>query len=305
MRDCAIIARKLEKVMKRRLYVIACICLSLVTVLSSCTLDDLEGNVYERMGMVKFDNPAVNDVSNRLDSMETEKVGDDAFVGEKLDLSKVDGFKEIYKTIMNIGKEEGSETEINFEIDLGENAEYIKEKGLLKPQENKDDLYASIGNSLASSSGTKAFVSSMSEPAGEIQSNAAKGTMALTNSLITTLTESMQADGDMPEEVKTILTDLQKELGDKSKKPEDLTKAEVLQVQMITNLVSSVADAADTLKDVEDMSTVMNDSNVMSIMDDLTLLSNVTNTLSGNTDVLAVPNISDLISKFTGSGSES
>ncbi len=291
--------------MKRRLYVIACICLSLVTVLSSCTLDDLEGNVYERMGMVKFDNPAVNDVSNRLDSMETEKVGDDAFVGEKLDLSKVDGFKEIYKTIMNIGKEEGSETEINFEIDLGENAEYIKEKGLLKPQENKDDLYASIGNSLASSSGTKAFVSSMSEPAGEIQSNAAKGTMALTNSLITTLTESMQADGDMPEEVKTILTDLQKELGDKSKKPEDLTKAEVLQVQMITNLVSSVADAADTLKDVEDMSTVMNDSNVMSIMDDLTLLSNVTNTLSGNTDVLAVPNISDLISKFTGSGSES
>ena len=146
----------------------------------------------------------------------------------------------------------------------------------------------------------------MSEPAGEIQSNAAKGTMALTNSLITTLTKNMDTgDGDMPEEVKTILTDLQKELGDKSKKPENLTKAEVLQVQMITNLVSSVADAADTLKDVEDMSTVMNDSNVMSIMDDLTLLSNVTNTLSGNTDVLAVPNISDLISKFTGSGSES
>ena len=291
--------------MKRRLYVIACICLSLVTVLSSCTLDDLEGNVYERMGMVKFDNPAVNDVSNRLDSMETAKV-EDAFVGQRLDLSKVDGFKEIYETIMNIGKEEGSETEINFEINLGENAEYIKKKGLLKPQENKDDLYASIGNSLASSSGTKAFVSSMSEPAGEIQSNAAKGTMALTNSLITTLIDNMgKGDGDMPEEVKTILTDLQKELEEKSQKTEDLTKAEVLQVQMITNLVSSVADAADTLKDVEDMSTVMNDSNVMSIMDDLTLLSNVTNTLSGNTDVLAVPNISDLISKFTGSGSES
>lgn len=292
--------------MKRRLYVIACICLSLVTVLSSCTLDDLEGNVYERMGMVKFDNPAVNDVSNRLDNMETAKVENNAFNGQKLDLSNVDGFKEIYETIMNIGKEEGSETEINFEIDLGENANYIKEKGLLKPQENKDDLYASIGSSLASSSGTKAFVSSMSKPAGEIQSNAAKGTMALTNSLINTLTKNMDTvDGDMPEEVKTILTDLQKELVDKSKKTEDLTKAEVLQVQMITNLVSSVADAADTLKDVEDMSTVMNDSNVMSIMDDLTLLSNVTNTLSGNTDVLAVPNISDLISKFTGSGSES
>lgn len=292
--------------MKRRLYVIACICLSLVTVLSSCTLDDLEGNVYERMGMVKFDNPAVNDVSNRLDSMETAPLDHDAFEGPNLDLGKVDGFKEIYETIVSIGKEEGSGTDINLKIDLGSDADYIKEKGLLKPQENKDDLYASIGNSLASSSGTKAFVSSMSEPAGEMQSNAAKGTMALTNSLITTLIKSMHTeDGDMPEEVKTILTDLQKELGDKSKKPENLTKAEVLQVQMITNLVSSVADAADTLKDVEDMSTVMNDSNVMSIMDDLTLLSNVTNTLSGNTDVLAVPNISDLISKFTGSGSES
>ena len=291
--------------MKRRLYVIACICLSLLTVLSSCSLDDLEGNVYERMGMVKFDNPAVNDVSNRLDSMETATV-DDALKGQELDLSEVDGFKEIYETIQNIGKQEVEET-VELKITLTKDAsEVISKNGLLKPQENKDDLYASIGSSLASSSGTKAFVSSMSEPAGEIQSNAAKGTMALTNSLITTLTDNMgKGDGDMPEEVKTILTDLQRELEEKSQKTEDLTKAEVLQVQMITNLVSSVADAADTLKDVEDMSTVMNDSNVMSIMDDLTLLSNVTNTLSGNTDVLDVPNISDLISKFTGSGSES
>lgn len=292
--------------MKRRLYVIACICLSLVTVLSSCSLDDLEGNVYERMGMVKFDNPAVNDVSNRLDSMETATVKD-AFEGQELDLSKVDGFKEIYETIMNIGKEEGSETDISLKIDLGEDADYIKDKGLLKPQENKDDLYASIGSSLASSSGTKAFVSSMSEPAGEAQSNAAKGTMALTNSLIKTLTENMDTeDGDMPEEVKTILTDLQKELEEKSHKPENLTKAEVLQVQMITNLVSSVANASDKLMESgDDMSEIMSDETVMSIIDDVTLLSNVTSAMSGNADVLAVPNISDLISKFTGSGSES
>lgn len=294
--------------MKRRLYVIACICLSLVTVLSSCTLDDLEGNVYERMGMVKFDNPAVNDVSNRLDSMETATVKD-AFEGQELDLSKVDGFKEIYETIMNIGKEEGSETDISLIIDLGEDADYIKDKGLLKPQENKDDLYASIGSSLASSSGTKAFVSSMSEPAGEAQSNAAKGTMALTNSLIDSLTKGMtndEGESDMPEEVKTILTDLQKELEEKSHKPENLTKAEVLQVQMITNLVSSVANASDKLMEYgDDMSEIMSDETVMSIIDDVTLLSNVTSAMSGNADVLAVPNISDLISKFTGSGSES
>lgn len=293
--------------MKRRLYVIACICLSLVTVLSSCTLDDLEGNVYERMGMVKFDNPAVNDVSNRLDSMETATVGTALTDDNVLDLGQVDGFREIFETIQNIGKQEGEEIG-ELKITLTEDAaEVISKNGLLKPQENKDDLYASIGSSLASSSGTKAFVSSMSEPAGEAQSNAAKGTMALTNSLIKTLTENMDTeDGDMPEEVKTILTDLQKELEEKSHKPENLTKAEVLQVQMITNLVSSVANASDKLMESgDDMSEIMSDETVMSIIDDVTLLSNVTSAMSGNADVLAVPNISDLISKFTGSASES
>ena len=259
------------------------------------------------MGMVKFDNPAVNDVSNRIDNMETAMVGT-AFTDENvLDLGQVDGFKEIYETIQNIGKQEGEETvELNITL-TKDAAEVISKNGLLKPQENKDDLYASIGSSLASSSGTKAFVSSMSEPAGEIQSNAAKGTMALTNSLITTLTENMGTEyGDMPEEVKTILTDLQKELEDKSKKTEDLTKAEVLQVQMITNLVSSVANASDKLMEYgDDMSEIMNDETVMSIIDDVTLLSNVTSAMSGSADVLSVPNISDLISKFTGSGSES
>lgn len=292
--------------MKRRLYVIACICLSLVTVLSSCTLDDLEGNVYERMGMVKFDNPAVNDVSNRLDSMETATVGTALTDDNVLDLGQVDGFKEIFETIQNIGKQEGEEID-DLKITLTKDAaEVISKNGLLKPQENKDDLYASIGSSLASSSGTKAFVSSMSEPAGEIQSNAAKGTMALTNSLITTLTDNMNTEGDMPEEVKTILTDLQKELEEKSQKTEDLTKAEVLQVQMITNLVSSVANASDKLMEYgDDMSEIMNDETVMSIIDDVTLLSNVTSAMSGSADVLSVPNISDLISKFTGSASES
>ena len=295
--------------MKRRLYVIACICLSLVTVLSSCSLDDLEGNVYERMGMVKFDNPAVNDVSNRIDNMETAPV-EDAFEGQKLDLSKVDGFKEIYETIQNIGGD-GAIGADGLKIELETDAvNIIKANGLLKPQENKNDLYTSISESL---NAKKDFVASMSEPAGKTQSDAAKGTMALTNSLIKTLTDNMNTeDGDMPEEVKTILTDLQKELEDKSKKTEDLTKAEVLQVQMITNLVSSAANLSSVIKAEEDEKpgdeTGDDDEfdftspEAMEVMNDVLLLSQVTGAVSGSIDVLDIPDLSGLINQFLNSG---
>lgn len=146
----------------------------------------------------------------------------------------------------------------------------------------------------------------MSQEAPQEQSDAAKGTMALTNSLISKITDSMRGDGEdseMPAEIKDVLDTLKEELASKSKQTESLSKAEVLQVQMVTNLVSSVANAANVLKENEneDMSELMKNDKVIAIMDDLTLLSNVTNALSGSTSVLSIPNISELIQSFTNS----
>ena len=102
----------------------------------------------------------------------------------------------------------------------------------------------------------------MSQEAPQEQSDAAKGTMALTNSLISKITDSMRGDGEdseMPAEIKDVLDTLKEELASKSKQTESLSKAEVLQVQMVTNLVSSVANAANVLKENEneDMSELM------------------------------------------------
>ncbi len=110
-------------------------------------------------------------------------------------------------------------------------------------------------------------------------------------------------DSEMPAEIKDVLDTLKEELASKSKQTESLSKAEVLQVQMVTNLVSSVANAANVLKENEneDMSELMKNDKVIAIMDDLTLLSNVTNALSGSTSVLSIPNISELIQSFTNS----
>ena len=301
--------------MKRKVSVILGICILMLIALSSCSLDDLQGNLYEKMGLIDIENPSAQKVSELVDSIETAKpseeggnswVDDGASNNEKiLNVSNIDGFQDIAKAIDKISNEPGSG---NLEITIdSETANLITENGILKPQDKeKEELYASLGSALGSTSGTKNLVDSMSQEAPQEQSDAAKGTMALTNSLISQITNSMGGDGDdseMPAEIKDVLDTLKKELESKSNQTESLSKAEVLQVQMVTNLVSSVANAANVLKENEneDMSELMKKDEVIAIMDDLTLLSNVTNALSGSTSVLSIPNISELIQSFTNS----
>ena len=286
--------------------------------LSSCSLDDLQGNLYEKMGLIDIENPSAQKVSELVDSIATAKPSkedenkwvsdsDSSDSNEKiLNVSNIDGFEDIAEAIYEISNESGSG---NLEITIdSDTADLITKNGILKPQaKEKGELYASLGSALGSTSGTKNLVDSMSQEAPQEQSNAAKGTMALTNSLISQITDSMRGgdgeDSKMPAEIKEVLDTLKEELASKSTQAESLSKAEVLQVQMVTNLVSSVANAANVLKENEneDMSELMKKDEVIAIMDDLTLLSNVTNALSGSTSVLSIPNISELIQSFTNS----
>lgn len=297
--------------MKRKVSVILGICTLMLIALSSCSLDDLQGNLYEKMGLIDIENPSAQKVSELVDSIETAKPSEEgenkwvnagASDSEKiLNVTNIDGFKDIAEAIDKISNESGS-GELEITID-SYTADLITKNGILKPQDKeKEELYASLGSALGSSSGTKNLVDSMSQEAPKEQSDAAKGTMALTNSLISQITNSMGGeDSEMPAEIKDVLDTLKVELAYKSKQTESLSKAEVLQVQMVTNLVSSVANAANVLKENEDMSELMKKDEVIAIMDDLTLLSNVTNALSGSTSVLSIPNISELIQSFTNS----
>ena len=299
--------------MKRKVSVILGICILMLIALSSCSLDDLQGNLYEKMGLIDIENPSAQKVSELVDSIETamQEQGKEWVSGEgdqqTLNVANIEGFKDIADAIESIGKDSGTDTE-DLKITIDSNtAKLITENGILKPQDKeKEELYASLGSALGSTSGTKNLVDSMSQEAPQEQSDAAKGTMALTNSLISKITDSMRGDGEdseMPAEIKDVLDTLKEELESKSKQTESLSKAEVLQVQMVTNLVSSVANAANVLKENEneDMSELMKKDEVIAIMDDLTLLSNVTNALSGSTSVLSIPNISELIQSFTNS----
>ena len=299
--------------MKRKVSVILGICILMLIALSSCSLDDLQGNLYEKMGLIDIENPSAQKVSELVDSIETAKQedGKEWVSGEgnqqTLNVANIEGFKDIADAIESIGKDSGTVTE-DLKITINsDTAKLITENGILKPQDKeKEELYASLGSALGSTSGTKNLVDSMSQEAPKEQSDAAKGTMALTNSLISQITNSMGGDGEdseMPAEIKDVLDTLKEELESKSNQTESLSKAEVLQVQMVTNLVSSVANAANVLKENEneDMSELMKKDEVIAIMDDLTLLSNVTNALSGSTSVLSIPNISELIQSFTNS----
>ena len=301
--------------MKRKVSVILGICILMLIALSSCSLDDLQGNLYEKMGLIDIENPSAQKVSELVDSIDTakpsEEEGNSWVVGDAsnekiLNVSNIDGFEDIAKAIDEISNDESGSGNLEITID-SDTADLITKNGILKPQDKeKEELYASLGSALGSTSGTKNLVDSMSQEAPQEQSDAAKGTMALTNSLISKITDNMRGDGEdseMPAEIKEVLDTLKEELASKSKQTESLSKAEVLQVQMVTNLVSSVAKAANVLKENEneDMSELMKKDEVIAIMDDLTLLSNVTNALSGSTSVLSIPNISELIQSFTNS----
>ncbi len=255
--------------MKRKVSVILGICILMLIALSSCSLDDLQGNLYEKMGLIDIENPSAQKVSELVDSIETamQEQGKEWVSGEgdqqTLNVANIEGFKDIADAIESIGKDSGTDTE-DLKITIDSNtAKLITENGILKPQDKeKEELYASLGSALGSTSGTKNLVDSMSQEAPQEQSDAAKGTMALTNSLISKITDSMRGDGEdseMPAEIKDVLDTLKEELASKSKQTESLSKAEVLQVQMVTNLVSSVANAANVLKENEneDMSELM------------------------------------------------
>ena len=296
--------------MKRKVSVILGICILMLIALSSCSLDEaldrLQGNKYIEWGWAEIDTASVDAVVAIVDNMSKNKVT----VGEGGNLSleenpALDSIKNALEALAGEGPSG------NVALNLGDRSEIIKTNGILASQSEteKNNLNNSVTAALNGATRDK-FVDEMKQSAPADQSDAAKGSMALTAAVIDEVKKQIEGDdGQIDSSLKPIfdtIDTLQKELDSKSKNDEALTKADVVQVQMITNLVNSAASVVGSgVFEGSSADEIVNNTAVKSLINDAVVLSNTTKALSGDVDLLTIPAIGDIIGMINDSNDES
>ena len=255
--------------------------------LASCSLDSfmdaMSGNSF-----AGSNNANADYVSSAVDSMENVSTKDALEENSStIDFEKLPEFQAIAEAFGSL------------KVNLGDYAGEVREYGLLSPQEDPTTLYNSLSGALGSTSGIASLSDQLAESASEDQSNAAKGSIAL----VLALTKTINVD-ELDDSINSMLSDLTGSLNKKVEQTGNLSKAEVLQVQIITNTVVSIANAADALKDLN-QDNILENHNVSDAIDGLTLLSSLQNNLDSDVSMINVPDVSDIISTVLGTGSSS
>ena len=307
--------------MGKRIVNVLTVCIVLLFALSSCSLDSaldaLSGNVYGKLG-VKFDNPAADATRETIDKTVATKpetgsglVTDDDGNVTAIDVAEIEGFKDFSNALKEIG--DGSAI-----IDDAVLAERIATNGLLTPMgsEAKNEFNTNIANTLLNSdpSVKEEFVSYLGESASVENSKAAKNSLSIADTI---LEKAVGAAGDkISGDLKVLIADIQVSLKSTIEKDDDLTNAELTQVQMVTNMVTSVTNVIVAINNNtgsgEGEGSMPDLSNPVysNAIDDLTVLSQVSAEMSSaGVSSLSIPNVSSIISSlqgmFTGGSSPS
>ena len=291
--------------MKRKVSVILGICILMLIALSSCSLDDLQGNLYLKSGLIDYKNSNLDGSKEIVENMKKANVDDDAInvsadssSSSSLNLAKVSGFEALEKALdENKDALGGFELEIEISKELAEN---IKMNGILQPMDSstRSEDYKKLFGAFSGNIAPEEFSKFLSESASSEQNLAAKNSLSITSSLVGQLTESL---ADMPDEIADIVNGINESLKEKTQSDTALSKGEVLQVQVITNLVTSVASASSILNNEDykdDIGALLKDEKLEDAMKDISLLSLMTNKVSDSVSLIPIPDISSLIDSF-------
>lgn len=309
--------------MGKRIVNVLTVCLVLLFALSSCSLDQaldaLSGNVYGKLG-VKFDNPAADATKETIDNTEVEKNDDAIDVSNSaVDIAKLDGFADLASAIdglLGTGEEDGEGNLTSLSIPISnELANNIQTAGLLSPMgsDAKNEFNTNIANTLLNSdpSVKEEFVSYLGVSAAEDKSNAAKNSLSLANTLLESAVENIPES--VPEDLKNTITSIQESIKTVAEKDTALTNAELTQVQMVTNMVTSVTNViveyGNQTGDEEQMPD-LSQPPYSDAIDDITVLSQVSAEMSSaGVSSLSIPDVASIISSlqgmFTGGSSSS
>lgn len=289
--------------MKRKVSVILGICILMLIALSSCSLDDLQGNLYLKSGLIDYKNSNLDGSKEIVENMKKANVSGDAITesgdsSPSLDLAKVSGFEALKKALDdNKADLGGFELEIKISKELAEN---IKQNGILQPMDSntRSEDYKKLFGAFSGNIAPEEFSKFLSESASSEQNLAAKNSLSITSSLVGQLTENL---ANMPDEIADIVNGINESLNKKTQSGTALSKGEVLQVQVITNLVTSVASASPILNNEDykdDIGALLKDEKLEDAMKDISLLSLMTNKVSDSVSLIPIPDISSLIDSF-------
>ncbi len=291
--------------MRRKLIGVLVLSVMLLFSFTSCSLDGIldatQGNKFGQNGSSE----SIKSLANTIAKTPTTEVDGESVITENeeegksnLDISKVSGFESLADAVndfINPDAEEGSGLVLVIDSNV---ADRIAEGGLIAPLEDKAEFNKNINDALSSSGKEETFVNEMKKGVSQDVATAAQNTMALTNSLLSEVVSNLEdSDDALYNELKSTLTNLQKQLESKSD-PDNvgsITSADVLQVQMVSNLVTSVSSVIpEEGKEIQ-----LNNPAITDALSEIRLISKTSSTLrSGGINALNLGNLADLVQSF-------
>ena len=292
--------------MRRKLIGVMVLSVMLLFSFTSCSLDGIldatQGNKFGQNGSSE----SIKSLANTIAKTPTTEVDGESVITENedegksnLDISKVSGFERLANAVndfINPDAEEGSGLVLVINSNV---ANRIAEGGLIAPLEDKAEFNKNINDALSSSGKEETFVNEMKKGVSKDVATAAQNTMALTNSLLSEVVSNLEdSDDALYNELKSTLTNLQKQLESKSD-PDNvgsITSADVLQVQMVSNLVTSVSSVIpEEGKEIQ----LNNNPAITDALSEIRLISKTSSTLrSGGINALNLGNLADLVQSF-------
>lgn len=260
--------------------------LTLIFMLPSCDL--MKGNKYIELGLLDYQSPEVDALIKDIDegfepSKPSEGFYDTSSSGDTVtvNITKLDGFSGLFGF-----------TDANLKINK-KVAESISKNGMLKPSDNPEELRSMVNKAVDGTANKDLLNKALGQPSN--QSVQAHNSVALIASALGEETEDINASlkeaglpKDLTDAIQTMIDDMNK----KAEAPENkLTKAEVLQVQLITNFVVSVSNVTTSDKELD-----IDSPEIQSLVNEAIVLSKYTESIKG-IDMIRVPS-SDLLSDY-------
>lgn len=267
--------------------------LALILMLPSCDL--MKGNKFIELGLLDYQSPEVDALIKDIDegfepSMPSEGFYDSSSSDDTVtvNITKLDGFSGLFGF-----------TDANLKINK-KVAESISTNGMLKPSENPEELRSMVNKAVDGTANKELLNEALRQPSdNRVQ---AHNSVALIASALGEVTDDINKsliEAGLPEDLTNAIDTMIEDMNKKAKTPVNkLTKAEVLQVQLITNFVVSVSNVTTSDKKLD-----IDSSEIQSLVNEAIVLSKYTESIKG-IDMIRVPS-SDLLSDYITDNGES
>ena len=296
--------------MRRKLIGVLVLSVLLLFSFASCSLDGIldatQGNKFGQNGSSEAaENLSGILQSTMADSTTEDKIGEinDALENDVLDLSKISGFDELAEAFS------GKETELTLEIQLEDVAlrDNIQNHGIVTPLTGDAKLEFEKTVNQAIAGDVKALADSMKNTLTGTNAEATRNTIAVTQKLLGQVVSELnneEQNDDIPAELKDTLNKLNDQLVEKAKPEAVINNADLLQIQLVTNVITTVSSIITEMPSEEGGE--VDFDMFVGAADDLRLISKTSQKLKeGGVNTIDIGSLSDIIQSFIDSATGS